>query len=125
MKSIAVNVLLGTLLTLSTLSVWAQTVTYRLDGRYPGIASEWVEVEYSDIHPNHIDRVKYWNTAEEPDSLEIIDQHHQAYAGGGAYTGTLRFPISGDQYTYAINSAGFVLSDGTADSDPAVFELEE
>lgn len=116
---------LGVVLACVSVAAWSQTITYRLDGRYPGIPSEWIEVDYSDIHPNHVDRVIYWNTSTERDSLDIVEQHYVAYEGGGAYTGKVRFPISGDVYQYAINSAGFVLTDGTGDTDPAVFEQED
>ncbi|AUZ05134.2 MULTISPECIES: hypothetical protein [Vitreoscilla] len=120
LKTAAVLVLLG----MGTMA-WAESMTYRLDGRYPGIVSEWIEVNYSDTRPGHINQVFYWNTSEEKDSLEIVNQHYVEYDGGGAYTGSVRFPISGDQYTYAINTAGFVLSDDSGDTDPAVFEEED
>lgn len=112
------------LLSVGTVAV-AETMTYRLDGRYPGIVSEWVEVDYSDTRPGYINQVSYWNTSQEKDRLDIVSQDYVEYDGDGAYTGTVRFPISGDQYTYAINSAGFVLSDGSGDSDLAVFEPED
>lgn len=67
------------------------TATYRSDGFYPGIASEWVAVT-TDSETAAITKIEYWNTDDETKvSLRIIQQtyHDEGMPG---YDGTLAFP---------------------------------
>lgn len=81
---------------------------FRCDGFYNGIASEWVQVAFSE-EGNDIDGIWYWNSEDEsPVKLEILDITFSEGEISG-FSGELAFP-SGDKYEFGQVEDRFTLT---------------
>lgn len=83
---------------------------YRCDGTYPGISSEWVQLDYND-ETGMLRAIWYWNTKNE-DKVQLTILNQESHDGEiSGQTGQLKFDGNPTHYSFANIEDEFRLMD--------------
>lgn len=89
-------------------------ITFRSDGVHPGIASEWIQLNYG--NDSKLNEIYYWNSNDETKKkLEILNQDHQD-GEISATTGQLKFKGNPTVYNFSCVENMFNLFDTEAET---------